>query len=270
MQGQSAVSLWSHFKDNSLGQGWVDGRWTGMWVDMRWGRIHGSLFSSLKKRKGDFLLQGVCAVLYISFSEAETVLWGLRLLGTALMWFGVPITVCMCSCVCVIYRIWMTEGFSAVIKAKTLEKSIRTTSISSISFTTKMFLRLDGKPDESFSTRVTHVCWKELTVIMKPLHRMVETQARQKKSCRSDSCRPVWEDSCGVFMKSGWESNSVVCGVIEEGKDTERVKIWLACLKAAVWTIPLRWKGCTKERALAVLSNNLNHIKRCSCGNNNQ
>lgn len=97
MQGQSAVSLWSHFKDNSLGQGWVDGRWTGMWVDMRWGRIHVSLFSSLKKRKGDFLLQGVCAVLYISFSEAETVLWGLRLLGTALMWFGVPITVCMRS-----------------------------------------------------------------------------------------------------------------------------------------------------------------------------
>lgn len=148
MQGQSAVSLWSHFKDNSLGQGWVDGRWTGMWVDMRWGRIHASLFSSLKKRKGDFLLQGVCAVLYISFSEAETVLWGLRLLGTALMWFGVPITVCMRSCVCVIYRSWMTEGFSEVIKAKTLEKSIRTTSISSISFTTKMFLRLDGKPDE--------------------------------------------------------------------------------------------------------------------------
>lgn len=99
-------------------------------------------------------------------------------------------------------------------------------------------------------------------VIMKPLHRMVETQARQKKSCRSDSCRPVWEDSCGVFMKSGWESNTVVCGVIEEGKDTERVKIWLACLKAAVWTIPLRWKGCTKERALAVLSNNWNHIKK--------
>lgn len=83
---------------------------------------------------------------------------------------------------------------------------------------------------------------------MKPLCRMEaaygtdgRASVRQMKSCSSDCHKPVWEDSCGVFMKCGWESKCSAWSQRGGQRDTERVKhICSTATEAGAW-MPRHW-----------------------------
>lgn len=79
-------------------------------------------------------------------------------------------------------------------------------------------------------------------LMMKLLYRMEaeygtdgRASARQMKSCSFDCHKPVWEDSCGVFMKCGRESERSAWGQrggVRRAK-RDRVKDWFISTTAA-------------------------------------